>query len=174
MKNKAGLRARKHITYIVSIVLLYVLQSTPGLFEVYGIQPDFVIPVAVCIAICEGELTGGLYGAFAGVLCDLGAATLFGFNGMTLLVCCTAVGLATAYLLRTNLMSYVMLLFATLAVRGLLDYLLSYVMWGYEDVWMVLVYNILPSILYSAAVSPLFYWLFTHIFRSFEKRLDDL
>lgn len=174
MKNKAGLRARKHLFYVVALVLLYVLQSTPGLFEVFGVKPNFVISAAVCIAICEGEFIGGLYGAFTGVLCDFGAATLFGFNGMLLLVCCTAAGLVTVYLLRSTLMNYIMLTFATLALRGLLDYMLSYAMWGYEDVWMVFAYQILPAILYSTAVAPLVYWIFTHIFRSFAKRLDDL
>lgn len=58
MNNKKWFRTAKFATYIVVMVLLYILQTTPGFLTVFGVKPNFVIPAAVCIAMHEGEFTG--------------------------------------------------------------------------------------------------------------------
>ena len=173
MGTKQGVRFAKHLTYIVTMVLLYVLQTTPGLLEIFGSKPNFVIPAAACIAMLEGEFVGGLYGALAGLLCDHSGYAFFGFNAIILLVACVAAGLLVIYMLRPTIVNYILLLAGVLFVKGLLDYLLNYVMWGYSSVWMVLVYDILPGIIYTLAVSPLVYYLYGWVFRKFQERLES-
>lgn len=172
MNSKRWYRAAKYSAYIVVMLLLYILQTTPGFLTVFGVKPNFVIPAAVCIAMHEGEFIGALYGTLAGGLCDLGGYTLAGFNAIILLAACTAVGLLVIYLLRPSVINFVLLLSAVLLARGLLDFLLNYVMWGYAHVWMVFVYDILPGVIYAVAASPLVYYLFTAIHTWFEERME--
>ncbi|MEM1485070.1 hypothetical protein V6615_09340 [Oscillospiraceae bacterium PP1C4] len=172
MNRKKWIYAAKHAAYILAIVLIYVAQTTPGFLTVFGVKPNFVIPAAVCIAMLEGEYIGGLYGAFTGLLCDLGGFVLFGFNSIILMVTCVIVGLLTIYMLRSGVINYILLLAGVLLTRGLLDYLLNYVMWGYHDVWMVLAYSILPSIIYTVAASPLVYYLFKWMYERFEEQIQ--
>ena len=53
MNNKKWFRTAKFATYIVVMVLLYILQTTPGFLTVFGVKPNFVIPAAICIAFLE-------------------------------------------------------------------------------------------------------------------------
>ncbi|WP_195276682.1 hypothetical protein [Anaerotruncus rubiinfantis] len=173
MNNKARVHIEKYISYIALITILFVLQTTPGFLAIFGIKPNFVVPAAVCIAMMEDEFIGGLYGAFAGVLCDLGGFTLFGFNAILIMAGCVAVGLLSIYLLRMSAINFVLLVAGVLLARGLLDYLLNFYMWGYEGVWRVLCYRILPGVIYSAAAAPLCYWLFTRMRGYFEARIQS-
>lgn len=154
------------------MLFLYVLQTTPRLFSILGIRPNLVIPAAVCIAMLEGAFVGGVYGALAGILCDLAGGALFGFSAIILMPACVAAGLLVTYLLRPGMINYVLLLAGVLLTRGLLDFLLNYVMWGYDDVWMVFIYGILPGIIYAVAVSPLVYYLFAFMRGRFEARME--
>lgn len=172
MTNKKPLFAAKYCSYIVFIIILFVLQTTPGFLTVFEVKPNFVIPAAVCIAMREGEFTGGLYGAFAGILCDLGGFNLFGLNAILLLIAGVVCGLLTIYLLRPGLLNFLLLLAAVLLARGLLDYLLNFLMWGYENVWMVLAYRTLPGVGYSLAVSPVVYLLYEKLYRFFQQKIE--
>lgn len=77
--NKAKVYAVKYCSYVLILLALYVLQTTPGFLSVFGIKPNLVIPAVVCIAMVEGEFVGGLLGALGGWLLDLGAFSVFGF-----------------------------------------------------------------------------------------------
>ena len=48
----------------------------------------------------------------------------------------------------------------------------NYVMWGYDHVWMVFVYDVLPGVIYTVAVSPLVYYLYTAVHAWFEGRME--
>lgn len=171
MNRKKWFHAAKYAAYVVVMVVLYVVQTTPGFLAVFGVKPNFVIPAAICIAMLEGEYIGGLYGALAGILCDLGSFTLFGFNAIIIMIACVITGLLVIYMLHSSVINYVLLLSGTLLVRGLLDFLLSYVMWNYENIWMFFFYRMLPSIIYSVAAAPLVYYLLRWIYNRLEVQI---
>lgn len=172
MNNRPKINAAKYTIYVLIMIALYVAQSTPGLLAVFGAKPNLVIPVAVAIAVCEGEFVGGVFGALAGILCDYGAMSLFGFNAVILLVCCVAAGLLTIYLLRPTVVNFMLLLAGTLLARGLLDYLLNFYMWGYENVGMLLTGRVLPGILYSLLLAPAAYLVISRLYEHFEEMME--
>lgn len=172
MNNKSKILIIKYALYVLVMILLYVLQTTPRFLTILDVKPNFVIPAAVCIAMLEGEFIGGLYGALAGILCDLGGRMLFGFNAIIIMASCVCVGLLFIYLLRPGVINFVLLVTGTMLLRGLLEYLLGFVMWNFENVWMVLAYMILPAVLYTSAVSPLIYYLFRWMNGKFEEYLQ--
>lgn len=172
MNNRPKINAAKYTVYTLIMIALYVLQSTPKFLELFEVKPNLVIPMAVAIAVCEGEFIGGVFGALAGICCDYGALSLFGFNAIIILICCVAIGLLTIYLLRPTVVNFVLLLAAALLVRGLLDYLLNFYMWGYEGVHIILTRQVLPGIAYSLLLSPFIYWMVSKLYERFEEMIE--
>ncbi len=173
MNNRPKIRAAKYTIYCLFMLALYILQTTPGFLSVFGIKPNLVLPVAMAVAVCEGEFPGGIFGAVAGILCDFSAVSLFGFQGAILLACCTAAGLLTVYWLRPTIINFILLLAAALFIHGMLIYLLSFYMWGYEDVILVLTRRILPSIAYTLLLSPFPFLVIHRLHSRFEEWLEE-
>ena len=173
MNNRPTIRAAKYTIYCLFMLALYILQTTPGFLSIGGLKPNFVIPVAMAIAVCEGDFPGGIFGAVAGILCDFSATSLFGFQAAILLACCTAAGLLTVYLLRPTIVNFILLLAAALLIHGMLIYLLNFYMWGYEDVILVLTRRILPSIIYTLLLSPLPFLAVHRLHERFEEWLEE-
>ena len=158
MTSKRHLIFFKYFTYAALLILLYVLQTTPRLFEIAETKPNLLIPAAICIAMYEGEFTGGILGALAGLLCDLGSFTIFGFNGILVMAGCVAAGLLTFYLIQLKLINALFLGAGVLLLRGLIEYFFYFQMWGYEGAWRVLVFSTLPIVAYSTlAIVPMFF-----------------
>ena len=82
MIRETKLRIQKMSIYGLTLLLLYILQTTPGFLTFWGIKPLLVLPLAVSIAMMEGELVGGLFGLAAGILCDTSGITIFGINSL--------------------------------------------------------------------------------------------
>lgn len=167
MKNKKKIYIAKFTVYALLLLLLYVLQTVPGLFVLYGAKPIWVVPAAVAIAMLEGEFAGGFYGVLAGILCDMGGFSLFGFNAFVVGILCVVTGLLVIYLMYCNLPNCLFFTLIILLVRGSLEYLFAYGIWGYENAWKVYAYFILPVTLYSVLITPLAYWLVRGIHNRF-------
>lgn len=173
MTRKTGVHVWKYTVYVLFILICYILQETPALFSIFGIKPLLIVPAAVCIAVFEGEFSGALLGAFAGVLCDMGSITIFGFNGIVMLIMCAACGLLILFLLRQSMLNAVVLCAAVLFIRGSLEYLACLAIWGFEGVGMYYLRYTLPCIAYSAAVSPLIFLAVKKIHSLFAQKLKD-
>ena len=161
----------RHGIYCLIFLFLYALQTAPGLFEVRSVKPIWVIPAAIALAMFEGEFRGGIYGAAAGLLCDMGSFLLFGFNGFLTCIACIAAGLLVIYLTRCNVATYMLFVFLFMIARGSLEFLFAYGMWGYSDVWMIYLYHTLPVAVFSTVVCPLQFFLMRGLFKAVEARL---
>ena len=53
----------------------------------------------------DKQLAGGLFGLFAGILCDTSSNVLFGFQSILYLVICTAVGLLVVYFMQPSVVN---------------------------------------------------------------------
>ena len=158
----------------VSLVLLYVLQSTPGFLSLWGVKPFLVIPAAVAIAMYEGEFVGALYGALGGMLCDLGANTFYGFYTITLFLYCTAVGLALIYLMKNDVKSAVLCCLGYVGAMALIEYLFYYLLYAYPGSWQVLLFSLLPRALFTCLLMPLFYLGERYLFQRFDELMGEL
>lgn len=174
MVKKNFLLAGKYFLYGVIILLLFILQSTPGFMQFYGVKPMLVIPAAICIAIYEGEFIGAILGAFGGMLCDMSAYTFFGFFSITLFLYCIATGLFIIYLMKNDLKSGVILCSAYLFAIGLIEFIFYYALWGYEGSHIILFASVLPRAVYSTALVPIFYYGIGAIWRGFNERIENI
>ena len=171
VKDRARMLAfNKYFIYALLLFVLYVLQTTPRLFEIFGVKPMLVVPAAIAVAMHEGEFAGGIYAAIAGLLCDMGGFGLFGFNGIIFLVSGVMAGLLIIYLMQCNMANCVLFVFIAMLVRGSIYYAFAYGIWGHEYAWRIYVFQILPTIVYTAISAIPIYYIFRAISRRFKRK----
>ncbi|MCI8553406.1 MAG: rod shape-determining protein MreD [Clostridiales bacterium] len=151
-------RYLKWAAYGALIVLACLLQGAPRLIpEVLGGRPLLIIPTVVFIAMFTGPYGGAAAGIAGGLLWDLYADRLFGFNALILMAMCCTAGLLTRMLLRNNLLSALLLSSAALLLQGLLDWYFNYVLLGGGEPLYHLLRLTLPNFVYTLLLSPLLY-----------------
>jgi len=173
MRRKKTIIAAKFAAYVLVLLVLYVLQTTPGLFAIFGVKPMLVVPAAIAIAMYEGEFVGGLFGAFAGLLCDMGSSMLFGFNGLFTAFFCVLAGLAVANLMHCNAWNATGYVAVAMLVTRSAEFFFGYAMWGYDYVGMIFVRQTLPLIVYTALVTPLMFWLVRALHMRARRAIDN-
>jgi rod shape-determining protein MreD len=147
------------LAYILEIVVSYVLQETPGLIpQIFGARPVLVVPVVLAIAMFETEITAMLFGLFGGLLIDFGMGSLLGFHAILLAALSFCISLIAANLIRTNLLSAMIVVLISEAVLILLDWACFYVMPGYGEPFYTLEAHYLYIYLYTSAVMPVTYY----------------
>lgn len=149
----------KWVTYLALLLVLFVLQTTPGLFQIMGVRPILLIPFVICLSMFESEKTAAIIGALAGCLWDSNTMRLFGFSAIILLICCVSCSLLIMYLIKANLVNAMLLCTATVAIYLSIDFLFYYVIWGYDGLTSILLRYLLPMAGYTLVIAPLIFFL---------------
>ena len=158
----------KFFTYALVVFFAYIIQTTTGLFDFFGINPILVLPACICIAVYEGEFAGGLFGFFFGLFCDSTSETVFGFNALIFLVFCVFAGLATIYIFRRSTMNIMLLCLGAIFLRSFLEYFFGFILFGYEDLVPFFYTRIGPQIVLTSIFSFPFALLFRQMHKKFE------
>lgn len=150
----------RHLLLALSLLVAAALQGVPFLFPaVLGVRPVLLLPFVVAVAVCEGEITGGVVGIFAGLLWDLSGLAPFGYHGLFLMIA----GVFAGLLVRTLLHAAVL---PALLLSGVFSLLLELISWffldymaGGQNFVYAFLHIVLPTALYSFAfVLPFYYW----------------
>ena len=173
MIRETKLRLQKMSIYALFLLLLYVLQSTPGFLEFWGVKPLLVLPLVVSIAMVEGELVGGLFGLAAGILCDSSAITIFGINSLIYMTACVAIGLLVIYYMQPSRLNSLIFTAIVLTCRQLFEFFFYYVMWSYENISIILLRHMLPVVLLTLLTTPLMFWLVQNVHGYYRRKLHD-
>ena len=121
----------RYFAYTIEILILYMVQETPGLLpEIGGARPVLLIPAAISIAMFESELAGIAFGLLCGLFLDIGMGGVLGFHGLLLAAACYGV---------------------------FLQWVFFYLLYGYEYSGYALVTRYLPRMAYSFCTMPLCY-----------------
>ena len=158
----------KFLTYAILVFAAYIIQTIPGFMSFFGVAPILVLPACICIAVFEGEFAGGLFGFFAGLLCDSSSETVFGFNACVFLVFCVLAGLSTIYIFRRNTMNIMLLCLTAIFLRSFLEFFFGFILYGYENLEPFFYTVIAPQIVYTSVFSFPFCLLFKKLHKRFE------
>ena len=151
-------RVFRWILYFLELIVLYVLQTTPGIIPaVSGARPVLLIPAALTITMFEGDIGGMAVGITAGLLIDMGGSDILGFHAILLAVLCFVLGSMTMQIFRTNLLVALLAALAAVPLVTVLQWVFFYILPGYGDVQYVFMRSILPKMIYTFAVTPLIY-----------------
>lgn len=154
----SGRRVFRWVLYFLELIVFYVLQTTPGIIPaVSGARPVLLIPVALTIAIFEGDIGGMVVGIAAGLLIDMGGSDILGFHAILLAILFFVLGSMTMQIFRTNLLVALLAALVVIPLVTVLQWVFFYILPGYGDLRYVFMSSILPKMIYTFAVTPLFY-----------------
>jgi rod shape-determining protein MreD len=159
MSGTTKLKTIRLVAYAMEMLVLFVLQETPGLIPPIGpARPVLVLPAALSIALFEGETTAMAFGLAGGLLIDFGFGSLLGFHALLLAGACYLISLIAANLFQTNFVSALLLTAAATAATFLLQWLFFFVLSGYAHAGYALLAHYLPIFCYTTAFMPLTYY----------------
>lgn len=168
MTVQTKIKTKRYLMYALIIFLAHILQNTVPIFpQIAHVRPLLLIPVAVCIAMFEGEIVGAAAGVLAGMLWDTVTVTADGYVALYLMVACAICGVLLRIFLRNNIVTYFIMSSGIMLV-----YLISYVLFfvsarGIDGAVQVFVRYYIPMGLYSFILTPLWYYLVRTIYRKF-------
>jgi len=142
------------------MLLIFYMIMSGGFFRTW--QPILIIPLAIAVAMRQGEnqgmLSAAVFGAICGLVLDIACGKLFGFSGIWLLPGCLAAALLVSHLIKTNLLNFLWLNACVCALMALADYFFRYILFAAEGAALVLTKFIIPSHLSAVFFSPLVYF----------------
>ena len=160
MKHEQKKQIVKWVCYALYLLLLFLLQVTPGVFPaIFGVKPVFLLPAVICAAMFEGEFRGSILAVVAGLLWDTSRLRPFGYSAILLLIFACLCGLLIVYFMRNNVLTALLYCFGGFMVYELIDWLIFFVPYSNGDAIQALYQVVLPRIVYSMLFVPLFYWL---------------
>lgn len=146
--------------FILLTVLTAAFQHTDAAVpDFFGAKAMLLIPLCVCIAMYEKSLGGLAFGVLCGALWDSASAEGDGFFSIALAVAGFVSGAAITYLMRNNIFSALILSGASTLSVCTVYWIFFVLMKGYEGAFGVLWHFYMPSALYSAVFTFIYYYL---------------
>ena len=158
MTRQTKIKLKRYGIFALIILCAHLLQNSLMIFpEIAGIRPILLISVAICIAMYEGEVIGGIAGLFAGALWDTVTVTADGYNALYLAVACAICGFLLRVFMRNNIITYIMMNSAVTLL-----YCVTYVLFfiaarGIDSASEIFVRYYFPMAIYSLVFTPLWY-----------------
>ena len=151
--------AVKRIVLFIAVIITAVLQNTDGLLpDVFGARMFLLIPLVISIGMCEGAMSGLLYGAAAGCFWDVCSVAPDGFNGLYLAFAGCAAGLLVRFVMRNKLLTEYCICAVTTGLHGILYWLFTvYIPLG-DNRFSKLLGFYLPGAVITTAVSFIIYY----------------
>lgn len=160
----------KWACYALALLLAGVLQATPGFLAIGAVKPVFILPVCLAVAVAEGPWAGAVFGAVGGLLWDLTAGRTAGLLSIGVLLVCFGAAMLLELYLRTNRVNFMLLAGVGCLVLLSADFLFIYLMPGYAGPAARFLGVVLPTSVFTAAISPLAYWLIGRIAARFSPK----
>lgn len=162
----------KYGAYALMALLLFRLQSIPGLLEIGGVRPLPLAALAVLVATMERELPGVLFCIFCGYLCDLYTVAPMGYYMFFL----TVLGLICGLVIRNYLQPSLSILAGAVLITAffcrVVLFLFRYSLAGVAGAAPVLLRYDLPHVVYSAVLAVPLYYPVRALHRMAEQRTD--
>lgn len=148
----------KFFAYVIEIIIFYILEGVPNLFpEVLQGKPLFLLPIALSIGFFEKEIPAMVYGIVCGSLIDFGVASHFGFYTFSLAILCFFIGYIVENFFNLSLVFFLIVSVIAVPVLISLNFVFTYIVLGYSDYITYYVNHIVPIMIYTFIVSPIFY-----------------
>lgn len=167
MRKSTRLLILRRLGFVLLILAVNILQNTKGFFfEPFGLRAFLLIPLIVSIGMFERSYAGALLGVLAGALWDSASAFWDGYNTLFLMLTAAVCGLLINILMRNHLATAMILSTVTGLIYSLMYVVLVVVARGLDSSWYLLWSFYLPSALYTAVFTPVFYIIVRAVMRA--------
>lgn len=171
MRTRSASVALKWATFGGILFFLFLLQGIPGCLVIYGAAPNLLLAYSVCFALFHSEKEASIMGLSAGALMDLYSRRPFGFSAILFIAFCVAARLFISYLMKRNLGNAVLLCAGSAFLYSLFTFCFFDLMWGYSHLGARLLYDYLPSFVYTVLWTVPFYFLIRFLTAKFQRSL---
>ena len=120
----------KYGIFVLSVFVLYILQSAPGFLSIFGIKPVLILPFCVALSMLDESWQAGIVYIVGGLLTDLSAGRVVGFFTILLLLCCFAGIISVKFFFKPNRRNIYMFSLLCMTVMFTIDFYLSYMFGG--------------------------------------------
>lgn len=165
-KRKFGIKSRSRreklrsfarwALYSAALLLFYLFETNP---LIRGFCPLLIIPLATAVAMFEGDLAAGIFGAVCGLMLDMAnGVTVLGFSGLWLVCLCPAITLLSRFWVRVSALSHFVMNAAATVIMAFMDMIFLHWVWERSQSVISLRSAVLPS--YGGAILfsiPIFY-----------------
>jgi len=159
-KQKAKVLAKWSL-YSLSLLVVFMLMTSGALGDW---QPFTMIPLAVAVAMREGELNSSVFAAVCGLFLDIATGNIFGFSALLLLPSAMGTALIARNLIKVNLFNHLWLTTLVCAVMCFIEFFFEYMIWDYDGYAIIFKQFYLPSYVSTIIVAPVFFILIKYIF----------
>ncbi|ACX52633.1 rod shape-determining protein MreD [Ammonifex degensii KC4] len=153
-------------TFILLLLIGFslLLQTTVLTYlRVAGVRPDLLLILAAFIGFWRGPREGGLWGAVAGLICDLVTGGFVGLNALTKLLAGYLAGQAGAFFYRESSLTCALVTGSVTLVAELVTYLLLLFLGIRLPFKSTFVYLILPVTAYNAIAAVVLFHLWQRL-----------
>lgn len=152
-------RLVRYLAYILELLVLFMLQETPGLLpQILGARPVLLFPAVLTIALFETELPALFFGVGGGLLCDFGLSGTLGFHALVLGALCFFISLLVRVYLQTNLATASLIGVVAIGLTVCLQWVFLYLL-RYSHPAYAFTHFYLPKYFYTVLFLPLLYFL---------------
>ena len=149
----------RYLAYVLELLVLFMLQETPGLLpSIFGARPVLLFPAVVAIAMLEPEVPALLFGVVGGLFCDFGLSGMLGFHALVLGVLCFFISLVIRAYLQNNMATAILTGVWSIGLVVLAQWFFLY-FFQYSYPAYALTHHYLPKYFYTLLFLPLLYLL---------------
>ncbi len=150
----------------LAILVFSVVQNTDGLFPTFfGTRALILIPLVTAAAMYERDISGILFGLFAGALWDI-TADGSSFNAVFLVIVGYTCGTLINTIMRNNFITHLILSAFSVGIYNLGYWIFHFIAPGLDKSFFMLMRFYFVSSLYTAILSPLIFffvrWIENH------------
>ena len=163
------------IIYAVALLLFYVWETNP---LIRGWCPLLIIPLATAVAMHEGDLAAGIFGAVCGLMLDMASGVnVVGFSALWLLALCPFISLLSRFWIKMNWFSHFIMNLAVTVIMAFMDLLFLHLVWEGSQMAISFRESIFPAYFGAILFSVPVYLLVDRVVRSLrpkeERRLEE-
>ena len=152
-------RLIRYLAYTLELLVLFMLQETPGLLpSIFGARPVLLFPAVVAIAMLEPEVPALMFGVVGGLFCDFGLSGMLGFHALVLGVLCFFISLLVRVYLQSNIATALLTGIVGIGLTVCLQWFFLY-FFRYSHPSYAFTHHYLPKYLYTLLFLPLVYFL---------------
>lgn len=156
----------KWIKYYTLLMIVFVVQSVFGdNLKIFGVIPDLIFVLAVCVSLKEKRLSALVFSLTAGLLKDFALMTTFGLNALIMIYMILIVSCVVEKYFYPNIIVNFVSSFLATVIYQTVYLFFGFVMWGKGDFISSFLYIILPLSFYNGLVSFVMFFVVSKLLK---------
>ncbi len=153
----------KYGIFVLTVFILYILQSTPGFLSLFSLKPVFILPFCITLSMLDESWQAGIVYITGGLLCDLSCGRVVGTFTILLLLMCYLGIISVKFFFKPNRQNTVAFNFTAMMIMLTVDFFFSFMFGGYSGKFIYYLKNVVLVSAYSAVFSILYYYFIDYI-----------